>query len=274
MKLYHYTDQNGFMGIINNRALWATKIQYLNDSNEYYLAIKIASKIINERIKNETNFDIGFTYQEFLNRTQLISNLNYCICSLTEQGDLLSQWRGYSNKMGGYSIGFDFDGIKKIANKNGFELVQCIYDETIQKQKIESIIDESITLIGENVRNGINYGSINFFEEEMIKLAPTLKDKSFSEEAEWRLVAIAKTTELSFRAGSSMIIPYKTINLGDKHMLKTILKDIIVGHTPNVDLAKQATQSFLANALLQLSDFPTNSRPFNVLESSVPYRNW
>ncbi|TON64499.1 hypothetical protein CGH53_23715, partial [Vibrio parahaemolyticus] len=30
MKLYHYTDQNGFMGILGCNELWATKILYLN----------------------------------------------------------------------------------------------------------------------------------------------------------------------------------------------------------------------------------------------------
>ena len=194
MNLYHYTDQNGFMGIFSNRSLWATKIQYLNDHNEYYLAIRIATEIINERIDNEENFDIKFTYQEFLRRTELMSDINLCVCSLTEQGDLLSQWRGYSSKLGGYSIGFDLQGIKSIAERNGFDLVPCIYDEENQSKKVESIIDQAINLVGEDVEYGINRKSIAFFDESLIKLAPTLKDKNFSEEAEWRLVSIVKTS--------------------------------------------------------------------------------
>ncbi|WP_158653965.1 DUF2971 domain-containing protein [Dickeya zeae] len=274
MNLYHYTDQSGFMGIFNSRTLWATKIQYLNDSNEYYLAAIIASRIINERINSESDFDVKFTYQEFLGKIQLISNINVCVCSLTEQGDLLSQWRGYSKKMGGYSIGFDFEGVKSIANARGFELVKCIYDESEQNEKVESIINDSIALVGDGVKNGINRKSIDYFEEEFIKLAPVLKDKSFAEEAEWRLISIVKTMSLSFRAGNSMLIPYNGLYLGSKGELKNILKEVILGHTPNVSLAKQATQSFLVNALLDPGDFPISAYPFNVLESSVPYRNW
>lgn len=274
MKLYHYTDQNGFIGIFDSRTLWATKIQYLNDHNEYYLAAKIASKILKERIEKETDFDIRFTYEEFLNRIQLMSHINVCVCSLSEQGDLLSQWRGYSNKMGGYSIGFDFDSIESIAKRNGFELVKCIYDEEQQVNKVESVINEAIGIVDQGSRYGINRKSIDYFEETLLKLAPVLKDSHFSEEAEWRLVGIANTMSLSFRAGNSMLLPFKKISLGSKLELKEMVQEIIIGHTPHIDLAKQATQSFLVKSLLSQDDFPLRIFPFNVLESKVPYRSW
>lgn len=274
MNLYHYTDQNGFIGIFKSKTLWATKIQYLNDSNEYYLAIKIAKEIINEKIEKEKDLEVKFTYQEFITRTQLITNLNLCVCSLTEQGDLLSQWRGYSRKMGGYSIGFDFEGLKATAEKNRFELVKCIYDESIQREKIELIIKESIDLMGQDAKYGIHRKSINHFENEIMKLAPTLKDSSFSEEAEWRLISLCNTELLNFRAGNSMIIPYNTLSLGNKIHIRKMLKEVIVGHTPHTDLAIQATQSFLINTLLSLEDYPLSIAPFNVLKSKIPYRSW
>lgn len=274
MKLYHYTDQNGFMGIFDSRTLWATKIQYLNDHNEYFLAAKIASKILKERIEEETDLDIRFTYEEFLNKIQLISDINVCVCSLSEQGDLLSQWRGYSSKMGGYSIGFDFASIEAIANQNGFDLVKCIYDEEEQIKKIESVINEAIGIVGQGVKYGINRKSIDYFEETLLRLAPVLKDRHFSEEAEWRLVGIVGSMSLSFRAGNSMLIPFNKISLGSREELKAMAQEIIVGHTPHIILAKKATQSFLIKSLLSKDDFPIGMFPFNVVESKVPYRSW
>lgn len=288
MNLYHYTDQNGFMGIFNDRALWATKIHYLNDKSEYYLATKIALKIINDRInviseelKNkqmfeeyEININILFAYQEFSHRIEMVSNINLCVCSLTEQGDLLSQWRGYSKKIGGYSIGFDFQGIKSIANDNGFELVKCIYDELTQQERVESIINKSIELVGKSVERDQVKKRADYFEKELIKLAPALKDKSFSEEAEWRLISIVKTKDLDFRAGNSMIIPYKKIPLGQKIELRNILKEVIVGHTPHIVLAQRATQLFLIKTLIESGDLSSRYRPFDVLESAIPYRSW
>ncbi len=36
--IYHYTSQEGLIGILRDRVLWATKIQYLSDSAEFSYA--------------------------------------------------------------------------------------------------------------------------------------------------------------------------------------------------------------------------------------------
>lgn len=288
MILYHYTDQIGFMGIFNSRVLWATKVHYLNDKSEYYLATKIASRIIVDRIsviygklesglssgEFENNLKMLFAYQAFNSRIEAIFDINLCVCSLTEQGDLLSQWRGYSKNIGGYSIGFDLEEIKAIAKKNGFDLVKCIYDESVHQEKVELIINKAIEIAIMEEGDFFEKQCANYFEEELIKLAPTLKDKSFSEEAEWRLVSIVPTKDLAFRPGKSMIIPYSNISLGDKKELRRALKEVIVGHTPDVVLAQRATKLFLIKELIESSDYPLTYSPFNILGSAVPYRSW
>ena len=35
--IYHYTTQEGLIGIIEKRSIWATQIQYLNDTQEFKL---------------------------------------------------------------------------------------------------------------------------------------------------------------------------------------------------------------------------------------------
>jgi hypothetical protein len=47
--LYHYTDQNGLLGIMDSGNLWATKVQYLNDSKEFNLAVDMAKGKLNGR---------------------------------------------------------------------------------------------------------------------------------------------------------------------------------------------------------------------------------
>jgi hypothetical protein len=39
--LYHYTDGNGALGIINSASVWATNIAYLNDKREYDYAVSM-----------------------------------------------------------------------------------------------------------------------------------------------------------------------------------------------------------------------------------------
>ncbi len=40
--LYHYTGQDGLLGIVEKAELWATKIQYMNDATEFGLALSMA----------------------------------------------------------------------------------------------------------------------------------------------------------------------------------------------------------------------------------------
>ena len=40
-KLYHYTSIDGLLGIIRNKNIWASDIQYLNDKEEFVRTIKL-----------------------------------------------------------------------------------------------------------------------------------------------------------------------------------------------------------------------------------------
>jgi hypothetical protein len=33
--LYHYTSQDGLLGILDSKSIWASKVQYLNDEQEF-----------------------------------------------------------------------------------------------------------------------------------------------------------------------------------------------------------------------------------------------
>jgi hypothetical protein len=40
--LYHYTDQDGLLGIMEKDQLWATKMQYMNDATEFGASLDLA----------------------------------------------------------------------------------------------------------------------------------------------------------------------------------------------------------------------------------------
>ena len=52
--LYHYTGQNGLIGIAKDAVLWATKIQSMNDATEFGLALGIARNEL-ENIVNSSH---------------------------------------------------------------------------------------------------------------------------------------------------------------------------------------------------------------------------
>ncbi|HCH1028475.1 TPA: DUF2971 domain-containing protein [Vibrio parahaemolyticus] len=275
MKLYHYTDQNGFMGILGCNELWATKIQHLNDDNEYQLAFEIAEKYIDELLKNESDPAEEFRLKRFKGNFYTISNLNVCVCSLSTEGDLLSQWRGYSNSLGGYSIGFDADVLEKSAEKEGFKLRQCIYDREEQERVVNDIIDNILrkykgTDVGQQEDFLLECASDCADElcDKLAEISPIIKDRSFKEEGEWRLISKAGINfkNLDFRAGASMLTPFYKIQL--KPDSGKLITDVIVGHTPHLELAVKATEAFIYKTFQHVYLAP------EVHKSSIPFRNW
>ena len=97
-------------------------------------------------------------------------------------------------------------------------------------------------------------------------LAPALKDPSFAEEQEWRLVCLPASFEndaRQFRQGRSMLVPYYTHRFSTKAPVP--IEELVVGPTPHPALARDATRALL-------SDYGSPSS--NVRSSLIPYRNW
>lgn len=127
--LFHYTDNHGFLGITDKKALWATDYQHLNDRSEYRHACNLVCEIAEERAAQELNPDV---------KTQLIliakftkekerSTSSIGLISFSESRDQLSQWRAYGRD-GGYAISFDFKALREIASAKKWLLVRCEYD--------------------------------------------------------------------------------------------------------------------------------------------------
>ena len=270
MNLYHYTDQNGFLGIIENRFLWATKIQYLNDRNELNLALNIAGEVLEQQASISKDSTELFRIKRLIENLENIVDINICVCSLSEKGDLLSQWRGYSSGMGGYSIGFDKDALEICVRELGFELYKCEYDLREQRKHIESVVEETLQTFknyDEPLTESIGYSSdsASYFNQKLANISPIIKDPSFEEEAEWRLVSKGGINfdNLNFRTGRSMLIPYYKLKLNGN--LNELIPEIIVGHTPNIELATKATRALMFKHKI------TKSR---VIPSSIPFRDW
>lgn len=106
MSVFHYTDLNGFKGIVEGNTLWATNIHHLNDSKEYHHGMKCflnALDFIDEKYFDPSmKGSIEVMMEHFMrNQGVYIFSTSFCLIS-----DQLSQWRGYGNKQG---ICIEFD---------------------------------------------------------------------------------------------------------------------------------------------------------------------
>ena len=78
---------------------------------------------------------------------------------------------------------------------------------------------------------------LNFWEP-IAMLAPLIKNNSFEDEKEWRLISRPiSSSRLAHRRGRSMIAPYFRLSIGnDQHF--DCLAEVVVGPTPHPELSK------------------------------------
>jgi hypothetical protein len=137
---FHYTTYSGLLGIVDSGTLWATNIHHLNDYTEFSHAIELARGVLLGRRMRENLPESLLDYVSNLGR---IENLNIYVACFCENGDLLSQWRGYSGGSG-VSIGFRYDELAESAELQGFHILKCIYDNSTKMRYIENMIDCAI----------------------------------------------------------------------------------------------------------------------------------
>ena len=197
--LYHYCSVETFFQIITNQTLRLTNIQYMNDAEELHYGLDMLGeaedkyKLIDKRSRDYVNI--------------------YAMC-FSEEGDLLSQWRGYGDNAEGVSIGFDFSMLrkenqlhiprdKKTNAHYIHSLQQVIYNPEEQEKKISEFLNIDKTH--------------NFLEVKLWgRLIASLKNSYFDEEKEWRLISSInrslvtndKDENISFCVTNKNIVPY------------------------------------------------------------------
>jgi hypothetical protein len=148
--LYHYTNGDGLLGIVQTSTLWATHIAYLNDSTEF----RGASDMLKEKLKQEFDFNdtlvdintLSHRKQVALWLSQVTERLHsaglYVVC-FCANGDLLSQWRGYAGSYG-YSVGVRTETLATFTKSAGFVLGKCIYEKGVQKAIVDEICNHCL----------------------------------------------------------------------------------------------------------------------------------
>src|SRR5437016_3144985 len=102
--LYHYTNLRGLEGILRSRTLWATHIQHMNDRSEYLHFADMAVGKLKDILSRRTEPEFIRELKNTIKNVKALDPLVF-VLSLSEAGDLLSQWRAY----GEFAIGFRTD---------------------------------------------------------------------------------------------------------------------------------------------------------------------
>ena len=252
--LWHYTSYNGFHGIITSKRVWATEYRFLNDREEFLHARELALAVVEEEpeiigeffpareyVRKAVNivFNTGYMTEE---------RLRVMVASFSEAGDQLSQWRGYANDSRGVCIGFDLRDMRPTPGLGStVTFAPCIYDQETKRALLKAIFTDYRNRVYEwwgstmnlahregravtaydpqsaativkgrepELQRALKMGHVGL-QFDLIRAAPLLKNESFSEEREWRLVLPCmpdrgrpNINELEFRCMRDGIVPY------------------------------------------------------------------
>jgi len=253
--LYHYTTVKGLTGILEDKKIWATNINHLNDSEEYNGSLSKLTK----QIKSLTILpNYAFLYDDVLELLKEYSHHIY-VCSFSEKKDDLSQWRAYSSYGNGFSIGFNrlkLDKLKQVT------LGKCIYKPEEQDAKIKSTIDKLKSVVINNEGQDNPGRIINDIMEKFVMCAPYNKHNAFGEESEWRIVTYVHDEQIiKFRLGKAfLLIPYCELGFQDGNG-KSPIDEIWIGPKPNMSEWK-----------LSLEILKRKYGIREIYESKIPYR--
>jgi hypothetical protein len=268
--LYHYTAQVGLRGIVENTELWATKIQYMNDTTEFGLALRMMRQELEGVINNSRRSSEKATAAQFRHSLAGLEDINICAVCFCEDGDLLSQWRGYAGGGHGYAIGFDVDVLMQIADRSNFTLGRCIYDAETQRNIVQQVVTHCIQNEVDFTANR-RWGFHGPLADLLFRYGVFFKDSSFADEQEWRLVSspiLYNDDRLRFRTGSSMITPFYALSITHEEGLP--IRKITVGPCPHMEQSIFAVTSLLMRHGIK---GPLNGQQV-AFASAIPFRNW
>ena len=277
--LYHYTGIGSLMGIIDSKVLWASHIYYLNDAAEIVFACRLLQDIVKKRASN----GLPAEEKDFLDQFHswldnfITTAYHIFVFSLSEEGNLLSQWRSYSPHGKGVSIGFSPAFLLHKVQEQNLRIAKCLYERGEQEALMSDLLDRMLLTFSRE-RDLIDttkfhpsqkyFSYMEKFRGDILQVFALIKHPSFKEECEWRIISqyYPKYTvpEIKFREGASMLVPYTEIKIGNTNSSELLFQRIILGPTQHNNLSMSALSSYLSNKKV------CNE----TASSAIPYREW
>lgn len=283
--IYHYSDANALRSIIENKELWLTGHEYMNDVQEFddgfqLLKVKIREYFVSANIASHVQAIIE----------HIISRLETTLafsCSFSNEPDLLSQWRSYCPEDGGFSIGFDqktlsnsvsFPGSS--SNMRNFE--NCIYEPEEKLRQALLYAEHCTNGLFEQMANGRSSGAYYVTFLSLLTFCLRCKNEHFREESEVRLFTYAHNSmeliqvsdgsdfvpqslfaeeKISFRTNKNIFTPY----IKQKFDISAV-KEVYIGPCKNYDTVLKGLTLFLRSQGLH--------DQVVVRKSDIPFRRW
>lgn len=263
--LYYYTNANGLQGILDPPSwpygtlskpddiapafddtwytygmaahLMASDVRYMNDTTELLFGARVVRDRLSQAAADpDTDTELREAFRRIAALLADENNVHqwpwrcFAACFCADEGDLLSQWRGYGGGMGGFAIGFSPQALKlrsyavELAS-NGMAMPLTSH---CSLYRVGYGIDEANVRADKLVRgllsswrgsaphtsfpmiagtDGIPTESVGIYA---LYVAATIKDDAFREEREWRLISASESQYATrTRPTARGLVPYK-----------------------------------------------------------------
>ena len=290
--LFHYTTAEGLIGILASSSFWMTNLRYMNDLSELQYARDLITEVLESKSLESSANDVlseffrrvKTTFSPFEGGTEVFAA---CFC---ENGNLLSQWRAYGGKGGGYAVGLDFFHLVRFLSKQCF-LRKVIYERDEQQRIIMNVIDKICSLLNEMTKNqDVKQADSDntlpqfclFLNRILGEYIFSFKHPEFMQEHEWRLVHIwdcnpilnreSDFRDLKFRTFSGNVIPFCEVSFEnalkasrqDDYGFSFPIQELVIGPTLNPEFNRQSVTTLLTR--INPDHFPI------IKKSGIPLR--
>lgn len=273
-RVYHYTRQGSFRGIVDTFTFWCTDVRFFNDRTEvdhaYALLKKLLGKKEAEYGPDRLQTDVVRAISNGLKAPDPSSR--YVVC-FSKKPDDLNQYRAYASPGAGYCIGFELDDLWDLARAHGGTVGACLYGAREQEHVVEELLDDSVRELDQYFpvrgRGDINEDLVgaraSAFLRSFARFAPLFKSGAFKEEEEIRIVFgdPNAATDIQFRCGEVAMVPYRAVSLSLADSRKLVPAVIYIKGTSEPELTKMGAEQFL---------LARGIAPSILEDSRLPYR--
>ena len=297
--VFHYTNGAGLLGILDKGSIWCTHIRFLNDTQEIRLGKLLYSSVLQDLCddsatepfpgaRSVAQFALSRIDHTYDPPATLRNPDDYFVSSFSEEADDLSQWRGYSTGNIKVCIGFSTSGLSKVAALEAMEFHPVSYDNaSISAAMRRNFLDSANLLWQAHEKSNYHPGRPeSWHPPEILGLnrrimstgSPFVKHESFVREQEHRLatstarpLTLSTNSDVNFRAGKSLVVPYISVPLIGAGPLIT---SITIGPCPYPAEAVYGVEVLLFQARRKETVRPLLSSDLRIAASKIPFRDW
>ena len=274
--LYHYTDLNACLSILQNKKLRFTDVRYCNDPEEIGGGLKILNSIHAEMLPKYLNLSPSFAFlMTFIVHTLNLAtsfdahdeillqkahaDIAQCgfepdkfaygksyvfIACFSAKKDDLRQWMPYATDGKGVAIGFKgLDEVHDLTSENTWVLNVCYKPLEQKEQYVRNIYDKAFKVFSQMNLSLIDTFATHAFSALLMDVI-ACKSSNYKDEDEWRIIKVCDRKEvnmrLSFRVSDHIVRPYIEVPINPHSVL-----EIITGPKLEKTLNSQALSSAL-----------------------------